>query len=53
MNLTMYYKSYRKGIKNLLSPFKESLSIRVHQNIAYHYATTKMIRITYELIEFK
>lgn len=53
MNLTMYYKSYRKGIQNLLSPFRESLSIRVLQNIAYHYAVTKMIRITYDLIEYK
>lgn len=53
MNISMYYKSYRKGIKSLISPFKESLSTRVRQNIANHYAASRIFTILYELIEFK
>lgn len=49
----MYYKTYRKGIKSLISPFKESLSTHVRQIIANHYAVSKIIRISYELIEYK
>lgn len=53
MNINMYYKSYRRGIKSLISPFRESLSTRIRQNIANHYAASRIIRILYELIEFK
>lgn len=53
MNITMYFKSYRKGIKSLISPFRESLSTHTRQNIANHYAASRTIRILYELIEYK
>lgn len=53
MNMNIYYKSYQRAIKSLLSPFKESLSTNALQNIANHYAASRTIRILYELIEYK
>jgi len=53
MNINIYYKVYRKGIKSLLSPFRESLSTHTRQNIANYYAKSKIMRILYELIEYK
>lgn len=53
MNINTYYKSYRKGIKSLISPFRENLSTQVCQTIANHYATLRIIRILYDLIEYK
>lgn len=53
MNINIYYKSYQKTIKSLLSPFKESLSTNALQNVANHYAASRIIRVLYELIEFK
>lgn len=44
---------YRNGIKSLLSPFRESLSTHTCQNIANYYAESKIMRILYELIEYK
>uniref|UniRef100_A0A2S2PIK9 Uncharacterized protein n=1 Tax=Schizaphis graminum TaxID=13262 RepID=A0A2S2PIK9_SCHGA len=52
LNINTYYKSYRKAITNLISPFKESLSTSARQNIASHYAASRIIRISYELIEY-
>lgn len=51
--INIYYKSYCKGIKSLISPFKENLSTHTRQNIAHHYAASKVIKILYELIECK
>lgn len=51
--MNIYYKSYQKAIKSLLSPFKESLSTNALQNIANHYAATRIIRVLYDIIEFK
>lgn len=53
MNLSMHFESYKKGIKSLLSPFKESLSTHNRRHIVNHYATSKIIRVLYELIECK
>lgn len=53
LNINIYYKSYRKAIKNLLSPFRESLSTPARQNISSHYAASRIISILYELIEYK
>lgn len=53
MNINMYYKSYQKGIKSLISPFRECLSTPTRHNIASHYAASKVISILYELIEYK
>lgn len=53
MNTSMYYKSCRKGIKSLLSPFRERLPNCVLRNIANYYAASRIIRILYESIEYK
>lgn len=53
INISMYYKSCRKGIKSLLSPFRENLPRFILQNIANHYAASRTIRILYESIEYK
>ncbi|XP_050064276.1 uncharacterized protein LOC126553127 [Aphis gossypii] len=44
LNINIYYKSYRKAIKNLLSPFRESLSTPARQNISSHYAASRIIK---------
>uniref|UniRef100_A0A2S2PVG1 Uncharacterized protein n=1 Tax=Sipha flava TaxID=143950 RepID=A0A2S2PVG1_9HEMI len=53
MNVSLHYKSCRKGIKSLLSPFRESLPLDVLQNIANYYAASKIISILFESIEYK
>lgn len=53
MNLSMHYKSYRKGIKSLISPFRETLTTDTRQNIANHYAASRIIRVLYAFIEYK
>lgn len=53
MNVNIHYKSCRKGIKSLLSPFRENLPLGVLQNIANYYAASKIIRILFESIEYK
>lgn len=53
MNITIFYKTYKKGVKGVLSPFRENLSTHTCKNIANHYAASRLMKILYELIDYK